>query len=83
MAAFLGGTIPFSSCNDDDENQLNEWNTTYISLLPEDYLKPLVTDFNLTHAEGVGVEGNVEFQFVATASKVVEQDVTIGITSVS
>ena len=48
MAAFLGGTIPFSSCNDDDENQLNEWNTTYISLLPEDYLKPLVTDFNLT-----------------------------------
>lgn len=79
MAAFLGGTIPFSSCNDDDENQLNEWNTTYISLLPEDYLKPLVTDFNLTHAEGVGVEGNVEFQFVATASKVVEQDVTIGI----
>lgn len=78
MAALLGGTVPFASCND-DENQLNEWNMTYIYLLPADYLKPAVTDFQLTHSEGSGVEGSVEFEWMATASKAVEQDVTVQI----
>lgn len=38
MAALIGGVIPFISCSDDDET-INEWNLSYISLLPVDYLK--------------------------------------------
>lgn len=79
MAALIGGTIPFTSCNDDDENQLNEWNMAYVSLLPVDYLKPLTTEFTLNHAEGTGVEGKIDFQFMAVSSKPVEQDVTVDI----
>ena len=79
MAAFIGViTIPFTSCSDDEE-AINEWNMSYISLLPADYLKPLTTEFNLTHAEGTGVEGSVEFQFIATNSKVVDQDITVNL----
>ena len=54
MAALIGGVIPFTSCSDDDET-INEWNLSYISLLPVDYLKPLTTEFNLTHSEGIGI----------------------------
>lgn len=78
MAAFIGGTISFTSCSKDDET-INEWNMNYISLLPVDYLRPLSNEFNLTHAEGTGVEGTIEFQFMAKASRAVEQDVTIDI----
>ena len=49
MAALIGGVIPFISCSDDDET-INEWNLSYISLLPVDYLKPLTTEFNLGHS---------------------------------
>lgn len=79
VAAISSCIIPFSSCSDDDENAVNEWNMTYVSLLPTNYLKPLTTEFNLTHAEGTGIEGVIDFQFMATASKVVEQDVTVDI----
>lgn len=78
MAALVGGTVPFISCNDDEES-MNEWEMTYLSLLPADYLKPVVTEFNLTHSEGAGIEGSVEFEFMVTASKAVEQDVSIQI----
>lgn len=77
MAAFIGGIIPFASCSDDET--INEWDMSYISLLPVDYLKPLTTEINLTHAEGTGIEGAIDFQFMATASKAIEQDVTVDI----
>lgn len=79
MAAIIGGTISFTSCSKDDEDQQNEWNMTYISLLPVDYLKPFSKEFKLSHAEGTGVEGTIEFQFMAKTSKAVEHDVTIDI----
>lgn len=78
MAALIGGVIPFTSCSDDDET-INEWNLSYISLLPVDYLKPLTTEFNLTHSEGIGIEGKVDFQFIAVASKPVDQDIAVDI----
>lgn len=78
MAALIGGVIPFISCSDDDET-INEWNLSYISLLPVDYLKPLTTEFNLTHSEGIGIEGKVDFQFIAVASKPVDQDIAVDI----
>lgn len=76
MAAFIGGTVPLASC-DDDEEVLNEWDMTYVSLLQADYLRPVPTTFNLTHAEGSGIEGTMEFSFMAYATEVVEQDVTV------
>lgn len=79
MAAFIGGTVPLASC-DDDEDVLNEWDMTYVSLLQADYLRPVPTTFNLTHAEGTGIEGRVEFSFMASASETVEQDVTVDFT---
>lgn len=78
MAAFLGGTIPFSSCSDDDDNQLNEWNMSYVSLLPVDYLRP-VPSFTLKHIIDKGIEGSVEFQVMATLQKPASQDVTVNI----
>lgn len=38
VAAISSCIIPFSSCSDDDENAVNEWNMTYVSLLPTNYL---------------------------------------------
>lgn len=78
MAAFIGGTIPFSSCNDDDENQLNEWNMSYVSLLPADYLRP-IPSFTLKHIIDKGIEGSVEFQVMATLQKPASQDVSVNI----
>lgn len=48
-------------------------------MLPVDYLKPLTTEFNLTHSEGIGIEGKVDFQFIAVASKPVDQDIAVDI----
>ena len=78
MAAFIGGTISFSSCNDDDENQLNEWNMSYVSLLPADYLRP-IPSFTLKHIIDKGIEGSVEFQVMATLQKPASQDVSVNI----
>lgn len=73
MAALIGGTIPFTSCNDDDENQLNEWNMAYVSLLPVDYLKPMPT-FTLDHFTGKGIEGAVAMDVMATLQKPLDHD---------
>lgn len=81
MAALLGGTVPFVSCSDDDENQLNEWNMSYVSLLPVDYLRP-VPSFTLKHITDKGIEGSVEFEVMATLQKAVGQDVTVSIDAV-
>lgn len=78
MAALLGGTVPFASCSDDDENQLNEWNMSYVSLLPVDYLRP-VPSFTLKHIIDKGIEGSVEFEVMATLQKPASQDVTVNI----
>lgn len=56
MAAFIGGTVPLTSC-DDDEEVLNEWDMTYVSLLQADYLRPVPTTFNLT-CRGIGYRRN-------------------------
>lgn len=80
MAAFIGGTASFTSCSDDDDNQLNEWNMSYVSLLQSDYLKP-IESFTLKHVEGEGIEGSVEYKVMATLNKPTTQDVTVNITA--
>ena len=67
--------IPFfSSCSDDDS--VNEWDMSYVSLLPADYLRP-TPSFTLKHVEEEGIEGSVEFQFMATTQKAVTQDINV------
>ena len=80
MAALIGGTIPFTSCNDDDENQLNEWNMAYVSLLPVDYLKPMPT-FTLDHFTGKGIEGAVAMDVMATLQKPLDHDGTVDLSA--
>lgn len=69
----MSAMIPFfSSCSDDDS--VNEWDMSYVSLLPADYLRP-TPSFTLKHVEEEGIEGSVEFQFMATTQKAVTQDI--------
>ncbi len=68
----LGLSSLIYSCADDDSN--NEWDMSYVTLLPADYLTPIPT-FALTHVEEEGIEGSLEFQFVAAVSKAAKQDV--------
>ena len=53
----MSAMIPFfSSCSDDDS--VNEWDMSYVSLLPADYLRP-TPSFTLKHVEEEGIEGSV------------------------
>lgn len=71
----IGGMAPIlSSCSDDDK--INEWNMSYVTLLPADHLRP-VPSFTLKHVEEEGIEGTVEFQFVAKVQRVASQDVKV------
>ena len=79
MAAFIGGTIPFTSCND-DENQLNEWNMSYVSLLPVNYLRP-IPSFKLTHSVDNGIQGEVSYDVMATLQKPASADVKVKISA--
>ena len=75
VATLLGGTVPFASCSD-DEDTLNEWNMTYVSLLQEDYLRPIPT-FNLKHVLDEHIEGEISISVVATIQKPASQDVKV------
>ena len=68
VAAISSCIIPFSSCSDDDENAVNEWNMTYVSLLPTNYLKPIQT-VTLDHFTGKDIEGTVAMDVMATIQK--------------
>ena len=46
------------------------------NLLPADYLRP-TPSFTLKHVEEEGIEGSVEFQFMATTQKAVTQDINV------
>ena len=71
----MSAMIPFfSSCSDDDS--VNEWAMSYVSLLPADYLQP-TPSFTLKHVEEEGIEGSVEFQFMATTQKAIAQDINV------
>ena len=71
----MSAMIPFfSSCSDDDS--VSEWDMSYVSLLPADYLRP-TPSFTLKHVEEEGIEGSVEFQFMATTQKAVTQDINV------
>ena len=71
----MSAMIPFfSSCSDDDS--VNEWDMSYVSLLPADYLQP-TPSFTLKHVEEEGIEGSVEFQFMATTQKAIAQDINV------
>lgn len=73
----MSAMIPFfSSCSDDDS--VSEWDMSYVSLLPADYLRP-TPSFTLKHVEEEGIEGNVEFQFMATTQKAAAQDINVNI----
>ena len=62
IITLMSAMIPFfSSCSDDDS--VNEWDMSYVSLLPADYLRP-TPSFTLKHVEEEGIEGSVEFQFI-------------------
>lgn len=53
----MSAMIPFfSSCSDDDS--VNEWDMSYVSLLPADYLQP-TPSFTLKHVEEEGIEESV------------------------
>lgn len=55
----MSAMIPFfSSCSDDDS--VSEWDMSYVSLLPADYLRP-TPSFTLKHVEEEGIEGSVSF----------------------
>lgn len=74
-AVLIGGIAPFfSSCNEDDE--MSEWNMSYVTLLPVDYLRPLPS-FILKHVEEEGIEGSVDFQYVVTVQKAASQDIKV------
>lgn len=75
ITTMIGGMAPIlSSCSDDDK--INEWNMSYVTLLPADHLRP-VPSFTLKHVEEEGIEGTVEFQFVAKVQRVASQDVKV------
>lgn len=75
ITAMIGGMAPIlSSCSDDDK--INEWNMSYVTLLPADHLRP-VPSFTLKHVEEEGIEGAVEFQFLAKVQRVASQDVKV------
>ena len=53
----MSAMIPFfSSCSDDDS--VNEWDMSYVSLLPADYLQP-TPSFTLKHVEEEGIEVDI------------------------
>lgn len=75
----MSAMIPLlSSCNDDDT--INEWDISYVSILPADYLRP-VPSFSLRHVEEEGIEGTVEFQFMSTVQKAAQQDIKVYISA--
>ena len=78
VAAISSCIIPFSSCSDDDENAVNEWNMTYVSLLPTNYLKPIQT-VTLDHFTGKDIEGTVAMDVMATIQKAASNDITVDI----
>lgn len=75
----MSAMIPLlSSCNDDDT--INEWDISYVSIIPADYLRP-VPSFSLRHVEEEGIEGTVEFQFMSTVQKAAQQDIKVYISA--
>lgn len=75
--ALMSAIVPLlSSCKEDDA--INEWEMNYVSLLPTDYLRP-TPSFSLKHVEEEGIEGNVDFQFMAKTQKAVDQDIKVNI----
>lgn len=68
MAGLISLLIPSVSSCDDDENPISEWDMSYVTLLPADYLRP-TPSFTLKHVEEEGVEGSVEYQFLAVVQK--------------
>ncbi len=75
--ALLGGSLPFVSCNDDEE-VVNEWNMTYVSIQQEDYLKP-IPSFNLQHIVDEKIEGEVSIPVVAVIQKASNHDIKVNI----
>lgn len=81
IAGLIGLLIPsFSSCTD-DEDPISEWNMSYVSLLPADYLKP-TPSFSLKHVEEEGIEGSVEYQFMVTVQKASNQDIKVNLAAI-
>ena len=76
-ATLLGGTVSLASC-DDDEDTLNEWNMTYVSLLQADYLRPIPT-FNLKHVLDEPIEGEISVSVVAAIQKPASQDIKVSL----
>lgn len=65
----MSAMIPFfSSCSDDDS--VSEWDMSYDFFIAGCYLRP-TPSFTLKHVEEEGIEGSVEFQFMATTQKAV------------
>lgn len=78
IIALMSAMIPFlSSCNEDD-SAVSEWDMSYVSLLPVDYLRP-APSFSLSHVEDQGIEGTVEFQVVVTVQKAFRQDIKVNL----
>lgn len=78
MAGLISLLIPSVSSCDDDENPISEWDMSYVTLLPADYLRP-TPSFTLKHVEEEGVEGSVEYQFLAVVQKASNQDIKVNL----
>ena len=77
VATLMGGTISLASC-DDDEDTLNEWNMTYVSIQQADYLRPIPT-FSLKHVLDEKIEQEVSVSVVASIQKVTTHDVKVNL----
>lgn len=71
----IGLTPLIYSCADSDE-PISEWDMSYVTLLPADYLTTIPT-YTLKHIEEEEIKGSLEFRFVATVSKPAKQDVKV------
>lgn len=78
IAALLSLFVPFtSSCSDDED--LNEWNATYVSLQRNDYLSGNVKKINLAHGpEGIGGD-ELKMTFTVQTQKAVSADMVVGL----
>lgn len=71
----IGLTPLIYSCADDDDS-INDWDMSYVTLLPADYLTTIPT-YTLKHVEEEKIGESLEFQFVAAVNKTAKQDVKV------
>jgi hypothetical protein len=81
LIVLMGTVISLASCDDDDLTAAqsgSKWNTTYVTLHPSNYLKPLPS-FTLNHSRENGVDGKVNIQYIVMTSKAATHDIIVDV----